>query len=201
MYRVVTFDVESRRGPRTLRPDDEQAGWEELRSGAGGAAAIVLHDTLMKWQYIYDDTRRSLAAAAAHLEAADLVVGFCSERFDIPVLEGILGRNLRLRNHYDIYTEVARACAERGVRTSVGDLKLDTLCKKNLGRGKIDVGSHAETLAAEGRYGELFNYCSDDVHLTYDLFVYICEHGGLHLNGHGWLPLTPPKWVCEQAKE
>jgi DEAD/DEAH box helicase domain-containing protein len=197
MPRIAFFDLETRRHAIDLRPDDEQAGWDALRAGEGGASAICIHDTKTKWMHIYDDNRSSLLTAAKHLEAVDVVVGYCSARFDVPVIEGLLGRNLSLRCHIDLYAEISRTCAERGIKTSVGDLKLDTLCRKNIGRGKIEHGSHAKALAAEGRWGELFNYCCSDVQLTHDLFRYICEHGGVHLNGHGWVPITLPGWVKE----
>lgn len=189
MARIAFFDIETRKGPRTLCPTDEQAGWERLRRGEGGISALCIYDSKLKWMYAYDDTRKSLATAAKHLESVDLVVTHTGATFDIPCMEGLLGRALVLRNHIDLYAEISRGCFARGIKTSVGDLKLDTLCRKNLGRGKIEHGSHAEQLLADGRLGDLFNYCMDDVHLTHDLYHFICEHGGVHLNGHGWLPL------------
>lgn len=201
MPRIAFFDIETRKGPKTLSPKDEQAGWEMLRRGEGGISSLCLYDTQFRWLYMYDDTRKSLATAARHLEAVDCVVGYCSEMFDVPCAEGILGRALRLRLHYDIYVEIARGCASRGITTTAGDLKLETICRKNLGRGKIEHGSHAEQLLADGRVAEVFNYCGDDVHLTHDLFRFICLHGGVHLNGHGWLPLTVPDWIKAWAEE
>ena len=199
--RIAFFDVETRKHALDLRPDDEQAGWDELRNGNGGASAICIHDSKLNWLYLYDDTRRSLETAIRHLESVDVVVGYCSDRFDLPCIEGISGRKLRLHHHIDIFAEISRACATLNIRTSIGDLKLDTICRKNIGRGKIEHGSHAKALAAEGRWAELFNYCSDDVHLTYDLFRYIIKHDGVHINGHGWVPLTFPDYLKEWVKE
>lgn len=189
MSRIIYFDLETRKGPLTLCPTDIQAGWERLRRGEGGISALCLYDSRTAWTYAYDDTRKSLATAARHLESADIVVTHTGATFDVPCIEGVLGRALVLRNHIDLFAVISKGCALRGIKTTVGDLKLDTLCRKNLGRGKIEHGSHAEQLVAEGRYGDLYNYCLDDVHLTRDLYAFICEHGGVHLNGHGWLPL------------
>lgn len=201
MPRIIFFDLETRLLAADLRPDDEQAGWDALRAGEGGISAACLYDTKLHWCYTYDDTRTSIHALARHLEAADIVVGYNSERFDVPVIEGLSNRNLRLRQHIDLYTEIARALAAVGHRTTVGDLKLDTVCRRNLGRGKIDSGAHAKALAADGRWADLFNYCLDDVHLTHDLFRYAAHHGGVHVTGYGWLPLTFPPAIIDWAKE
>lgn len=189
--RIVFFDIESRKWASDLRPDDEQEGWEELRNGKGGASAIAIYDTLGHYLYLYDD--RKAVAAARHLEAADLVVGFCSERFDVPCLEGLVGQRLRLKAHFDIYTSLVRSNASRGITGRKGDFTLDRLSKQNLGRGKIEHGSNARELARQGRWGELFNYCADDVHLTRDLFACICRDGGLINLGGRFTSLFVPE--------
>lgn len=177
MKRVIFLDLESRKWAEDLRPDDKDAGWDDLRSGKGGASAIALYDTRDKWLYLYDD--HTIEACARHLEAADLVVGYCSEKFDLPCIEGLAHRRLRLRSSYDIYVEVVRKYASIGKTGTKGDFTLDAMCKRNLGRGKIDHGSNAKQLALSGQWGKLMNYCSDDVHLTHDLFQKLVADGGL----------------------
>lgn len=199
MRRIIFLDLETRKHAEDLRPDDKDAGWDELRSGKGGASAIAIYDAYDMWLYLYDDL--SLGGAVKRLEQADAVIGFCSSRFDIPVIEGLLGRALRLRTHYDIYTEISKANAEKGIRPTIGDLKLDTISRRNLGRGKINHGSHAKELARQGRYGELFNYCGDDVHLTYDLFVKICTNGGLINHTGKFIALSVPEWLRNDFSE
>ena len=192
--RIVFFDIEARKRVKELRPDDEDAGWDDLRHGKGGASAIAVYDTRDKFLYLYDD--HCAEACARHLEAADLVVGFTSERFDVPCLEGLIGRRMRLSAHYDILIEIQNYHAKRGQVTQKGDLTLERLARRNLGRGKIDKGSNAATLAKRGQWGKLFNYCADDVHLTRDLFAIICRDGGLHSLGGKFalLPPVPARW-------
>lgn len=193
MTRVIFFDLETRKHAKDLNPSDEDAGWDALRRGEGGISALVLYDTKDGWLYTYDD--HSIEAAARHLEAADVVVGYCSAKFDVPVIEGILGRNLHLRSHYDIYVEIARANAQRGVVGMKGDFTLDAVCRRNLGRGKVEHGSNAKDLASRGHWGRLFYYCGDDVHLTRDLFALICKQGGCANINRGFLPLLVPDWI------
>ncbi len=191
--RIVVFDLETRKLAKDLSPDDEDYGWELLRKGKGGISALCIYDSLENWLYSYDD--HTANAAARHLETADIVVGYCSQRFDVPVLEGIIGRALRLPFHYDLYVEMARGHAERNMRPHFGDLKLDTLSRKNLGRGKIDQGSNIKDLIKDGQWGKIFNYCGDDVHLTYDLFAKAARDGGL-INANGkYMTLPMPSWL------
>jgi hypothetical protein len=187
--RVIVFDIESRLWASDLDPKDNEHGWELLRQGKGGASAIVLYDSYDEWVYSYDD--HEAEAAARHLEAADLLVGFCSETFDLPVMEGLARRRLRIRQHYDIYAAMAATCAARGLKPGKGDLKLDRLARRNLGRGKIEHGSNAKKLAADGWFGKLFRYCADDVHLTHDLFLKIVDDGGL-IGPGGFVRLALP---------
>jgi hypothetical protein len=113
------------------------------------------------------------------------------------VVEGLLGRKLRIRQHYDIYTEIARANAERGLIGGKGDFTLDAISRRNLARGKIDHGSNVRNLCQQGRYGQIMNYCLDDVHLTRDLFAHICRDGGLINLGGGFLPLLVPDHIAK----
>ena len=175
--RIIFFDLETRLWAKDLRPDDEEAGWEDLRSGKGGASAIALYDTRDMWLYLYDD--HTIENAARHLEAADIVVGYNSERFDLPCIEGLTHRRLRIRRHIDIYRLLVQEYARRGITGQKGDFTLDTISKKNLGRGKIDHGDNAKELARKGHWGRLMNYCADDVHLTHDLYNKLIADGGL----------------------
>lgn len=194
MARIIFFDLETRLWAEDLDPEDPQHGWDLLREGKGGASAIALYDTKMQFCYTYDD--HCALDCAKHLEAADMVVGFRSEAFDIPVIEGLIGRKLRLKARYDIYEEMAQRNAERGIVGGKGDFTLDTVCKRNLGRGKIDHGKNARELARQGKFGRLFCYCLDDVHLTKDLFARICRDGGMINLGGGFLPLPVPDYVA-----
>ena len=187
--RIVFLDLESRKWAEDLRPDDRDAGWDDLRAGKGGASAIALYDTRDNWLHLYDD--HEIETVARHLEAADLVVGYCSEKFDLPCIEGLAHRRLKLRGSYDIYVELARAYAARGKRGQKGDFTLEAISKKNLGRGKIDHGSNAKQLAIQGKWGRLFRYCGSDVQLTRDLFNKLLEDGGL-LGPGGFIALEVP---------
>jgi DEAD/DEAH box helicase domain-containing protein len=177
-----------------LDKEDGDRGWDMLRRGEGGVSALAIWDSQDTWCSLYDD--HSITAAARHLELADVVVGYSSERFDVPVIEGLVGRKLALRYHIDIYALLARALAEQGFVGTKGDCTMDRITRRTLGRGKINHGSHAKVLAAQGRWADLFSYCMSDVQLTRDLFLYICEHGGV-IGPRGFISLDVPEWLRE----
>ena len=197
--RIIFFDLETRLWAKDLRPDDEEAGWEDLRSGKGGASAIALYDTRDMWLYLYDD--HTIENAARHLEAADIVVGYNSERFDLPCIEGLTHRRLRIRRHIDIYRLLVQEYARRGITGQKGDFTLDTISKKNLGRGKIAQGAHAKELAAKGHWGKLFNYCASDVLLTRYLYYRVCRDGGLISLGGSFISLPLPEHLKLRAED
>jgi DEAD/DEAH box helicase domain-containing protein len=106
---------------------------------------------------------------------AGRVVGFGSNRYDIPVLnmyfqrEHILCENLWKKERVDLLEEVELATGER--------VSLSRLAEANLGVAKDRHGSEAIILYREGRMDELKEYCLKDVELTKKLYdQYLNEH-------------------------
>ena len=196
--RFMFFDLETRKHAEDLCPQDVDLGWDRLRRGEGGVSCLALYDSQDRWVHFYDDF--TIQAAARHLELADVLVGYSSDGFDVPCVEGLVGRKLALRNHVDLYQEIAAAGAQRGLVGSKGDCTLDRISRKNLGRGKINHGGNAKELALQGRWAQLFNYCADDVYLTKKLFEYACEHGGLHVMTT-FMTLDLPEWLRKAGLE
>lgn len=190
--RIVIFDLETRLHAEQLDKNKE-IGWAKLRAGDGGISALAVYDLQDQWLYLYDE--HSVREVAAHLEKADAVVGFRSESFDVPVVEGLLGRKLRLREHLDLYALIARTNASHGRVGTTGDNTLDAICRRTLGHGKSGSGAHAPDLYSRGEYGALFNYCGQDVRLTRDLLLFIVKHGGVQNFTGSFLHLELPPQV------
>mgnify|MGYP002065737579 CR=1 FL=1 len=178
---VVTFDLETRR----LATD--VGGWSNLKRGDGGISALVVFDSLSTRYHLYAE--HPLVAAAQHLESADVVLSFNGQDFDVPVIEGILQRRLEIGVHVDLLQLVWAAVTGRRKGN-----KLDDIALRTLGYGKPHDGTLAPTLADEGRWAELFDYCLLDVELTKKLFAYAQENGAI-INGMGELvELQLPAW-------
>jgi DEAD/DEAH box helicase domain-containing protein len=190
--RIVIFDLETRLHADQLDKNKE-IGWARLRAGDGGISALAVYDLQDEWLYLYDE--HSVREVATHLEKADVVVGFRSEGFDVPVVEGLLGRKMRLREHLDLYALIARTNASSGRVGTTGDNTLDAICRRTFGRGKSGSGAHAPELYSQRRFGELFNYCGQDVRLTRDLLLHIGQHGGVQNFTGSFLHLDLPAQV------
>lgn len=111
-------------------------------------------------------------AMAKLFRSARLVVGFSSNRYDIPVLNCYFQRlapelkfNLWHLDRVDLLEEIEMASGER--------ISLSRLSEANLGVAKDRHGSEAIWLYRTGQMDELKQYCLKDVELTkqlYDLY-------------------------------
>ena len=185
--RVAIFDLETRK-----LADEVEGGWDAIKRGEGGITAVAVWDTKHKRMALYDE--HTIEACAMHLEAADLVVGYNSASFDIPIIEGVLGRKLRLKHSFDILISVWEALRARGDRKVKGN-KLDEVARRTIGRGKTGSGAMAPELARQGRWAELFSYCMNDTELTRDLFEHIVRTGGVNDLFGNHLTLKLPTWL------
>lgn len=163
---IVFLDIET----RALAQD--VGGWLALKNGDGGMSCAITIADPGHIVRVWDD--HTTEALAAYLESADTVVTWNGFRFDLRVIEGLLGRALLLREHIDLKLE----------RRAKG---LDDEAQKILGRGKTGHGEDAPSLATEGRWAELIQYCIDDVELTRDIYYATLEdstHGQKDATDH-----------------
>ena len=118
-----------------------------------------------------------LADAAKLFDSGSLLVGFSSNRYDIPVLEAHFGRlpgvNVDLwgKERFDLLEEIELALGQR--------ISLDKLSRANLGVGKERKGHEAITMYKNGEMEELEKYCLQDVRLTKDLYDLYNKNGEL----------------------
>lgn len=175
-YRV--FDIEI---AKTI--DETEGGWEGARKGLSGHSCTAVYDSEEDSIRLFGPDQ--VAALADYLEGPHVIVSFNGIGFDQPAIEGMLGRNLEIREHCDLLAILRQATG------SWKGLKLDDLAQATLGRRKSDHGAHAPIvyqealkLIAEGRseealsrYVSLLNYCTLDVLLTRDLLRFLQKNG------------------------
>lgn len=104
-------------------------------------------------------------------ESADIIVGYNSDHFDIPILNKYYAGDLSKIKSVDLLKEVKNALGRR--------LKLDNLAEATLGKGKSGNGLEAVTWWEQGLYERVKQYCMDDVKITDDLYLYAKKHGKL----------------------
>jgi len=93
-------------------------------------------------------------------ESADILVGYNSDHFDIPILNkyyaGDLTKNVLGRR-----------------------LKLQSVAEATLGRGKTADGVEAMSWWAEGKKDLVMKYCIEDVRITNEIYEYAKKNGKL----------------------
>jgi DEAD/DEAH box helicase domain-containing protein len=182
----LTLDLETR-----CLAQDLPGSWDALKRGEGGASAAVVWHSPSGRPYLFDD--HDVVDIAEFLENTEVILSFNGVEFDIPVIEGLLGRSLDITHHIDIY----QLCYQAMVPNLRRGFKLGELAERTIGRGKTGDGAHAPKLANEGRFGQLFNYCLEDVILTRDLATFIQNNGGVIDTTGELLPLDLPEWFSE----
>ncbi|HUD03103.1 MAG TPA: ribonuclease H-like domain-containing protein [Candidatus Paceibacterota bacterium] len=104
-------------------------------------------------------------------ESADMVVGYNSEHFDIPILNKYYAGDLTKIKSVDLLKEVKNVLGRR--------LKLDNLAEATLGKNKSGNGMEAVVWWKQGLYDKVREYCLDDVRITNELYEYAKKNGSL----------------------
>ncbi len=141
--------------------------------------------------YLEADLRDKLAP---RLQAAELIIGFNSRRFDLPVLQPYLPYDGAALPMLDIMEEVVKNLGHR--------VSLDSIAQATLGRGKSGSGLDALRWFKEGRFDLITKYCLDDVKLTKEVYDYGKEHGRLFATSRfGGEKLQIPVFWPERKRE
>ena len=104
-------------------------------------------------------------------EQADLLVGYNSDHFDIPILNKYYAGDLTKFKSIDLLKEIKNVLGRR--------LKLDGIAEATLGRKKSGHGLEAVEWWKNGEYERVKAYCLDDVAITDELYQYAKKHGKL----------------------
>jgi DEAD/DEAH box helicase domain-containing protein len=151
---VLVFDLETQ---RSFQDVGGRTGMRQLGMSVG-----VLYSFL-------DDSFRAFAESEAgqlidRLRSAQLVVGFNLLGFDYEVLKGYRDLALEKTPTLDIMFDLQ---GKLGFRP-----KLDSVVQATLGAGKSADGLQALAWWKEGRLDLIEKYCTEDVRLTRDLYLF-----------------------------
>ncbi len=175
--RWLFFDLE------TLRGADEVGGWDRIRD-MGLALAVTLDTTTGLFTTWFEHDAGALADL---LLAADRVVGFNLDRFDLTVLEAYAGPRIRQVRSLDLLTLLHQRL---GFRVSLGHLAQETL-----GAPKLADGLQSLAWVREGRLDLVEPYCRADVRLTAALWAHGRARGHvLFRNREGLRGRVPVAW-------
>jgi DEAD/DEAH box helicase domain-containing protein len=121
--------------------------------------------------------KNELAALWPFLERADLLIGYNSEHFDLPILNKYYAGDLLKIKSLDLLLEIKKVLNRR--------LKLDNIASATLGKHKSGNGLEAQTWWKAGDVEKVKSYCLDDVRLTKELYDYAQKHGVLKYRDFG----------------
>ncbi|PIT87832.1 MAG: hypothetical protein COU31_00685 [Candidatus Magasanikbacteria bacterium CG10_big_fil_rev_8_21_14_0_10_40_10] len=102
-------------------------------------------------------------------EKADLLIGYNSEHFDLPILNNYYPGNLLEFPHLDLMKEVQKSI---GRRIKLNDLAVATL--DNV--AKSADGLQAIKWYQEGKIDEIKKYCEQDVNITWQIYDFGLKH-------------------------
>jgi len=158
--RAITFDIES-------ISDSVVRGHIDVNEQELTVVGIHDSDTGEYSSYFKEELHKLWPL----LERADMLIGFNSDSFDIPLLNRYYPGDLAHIRSLDIMSEVQKVLGRR--------IRLQALAEATLGRGKSGDGLLAGDWWKEGRKDEVAKYCIEDVRLTRELYDYALAYGVL----------------------
>lgn len=123
------------------------------------------------------------------IEKADVLIGYNSDHFDIPILNKYYPGDLTQIRSVDLLAEIKNSLGKR--------LKLDSIAKATLGTKKTGSGLDAVKWWAEGNIEKVRKYCLDDVRITKDIYEFALKNGFVKYDDFGdikKIPLDTTHW-------
>jgi DEAD/DEAH box helicase domain-containing protein len=103
------------------------------------------------------------------LETADILIGYNSDHFDIPLLNKYYPGDLTQIKSVDLLKEIKDSLGRR--------LKMDSVAEATLGVMKSGHGLQAVEWWRAGEIEKIRKYCLDDVRITKELYDYALKNG------------------------
>ncbi len=182
--RVVTFDIETSNTFSALNRGDMTAL---------NLSVVAIHDSETNEYTSY--TQEELPQLWPILEHTDMLVGYNSNTFDIPILNKYYAGDLSKIRSLDLLVEVQKVLGRR--------IRLQSLAEATLKRGKGGDGLKAVEWWAQGKVDLVRKYCIEDVRITREIYDYALKYGVLKykdlrdirdmkIDTRGWLEELPP---------
>lgn len=164
--RKITFDIET----KNFFNDVGKADPSLL-----DIAVVAIHDSESgEFKSYFENELQDLWPI---LERADILVGYNSDHFDIPLLNKHYPGDLTRIKSIDLLKEVKNVLGRR--------LRLDNIAEATLGRNKTGSGLQASQWWKNGDIERVRDYCIEDVRITKDIYDYAREHGILKYKDFG----------------
>lgn len=127
------------------------------------------------------------------LEKTDLLIGYNSDHFDIPLLNKYYPGDLTKIKSMDILREIRATYGRR--------MKLDQIAEGTLGTNKTSEGLQAVRWWKQGEVQKVIDYCIADVKITKEVYDFALANNKLIFKEGGELltiPLNTSEWEKSQ---
>lgn len=124
------------------------------------------------------------------IEKAEVLVGYNSNHFDIPLLNKYYPGDLTHIKSIDLLEDIRMSLGRR--------LRLDSVAQATIGAKKSANGLQAIRWWNEGKIKEIMKYCKQDVKVTKEVFEFALKNQKvLFKDGHRKkeIPIDTSKWV------
>jgi hypothetical protein len=158
--RAITFDIETANAFPSLARND---------LSRMEVSIVGIHDSETDEYSSY--SKEEFPKLWPILERADMLIGFNSDTFDIPILNRYYPGDLTKIKSLDLLVEVQKSLGRR--------VRLQSLAEATLNKGKGGNGLQAVEWWAAGEYEKVRKYCIEDVRITRELYDYALQHGSL----------------------
>lgn len=111
------------------------------------------------------------------IERADMLIGYNSDHFDIPLLNKYYPGDLASIKSLDLLSEIKASLGRR--------LRLDTVAEATLGINKSGHGLEAVQWWKEGKEDLVRKYCLDDVRITKEVYDYALKNKEVNYKDFG----------------
>ncbi len=180
--RTVVFDIETANwlGDGRTEPADLDI------------AVVCAHDSATDTYHSY--LANDLTQLWKILEETDILVGFNSDHFDIPLLNKYYPGDLTRIKSIDLMHEISQVLGRR--------IRLDAVADGTLGKKKSGHGGQSLVWWRNGEIEKVKKYCQKDVELTRDLYLYALENGNLKYRELGTLKevkIDTSKWLTPES--
>lgn len=126
------------------------------------------------------------------LERADLLIGYNSDHFDIPILNKYYPGDLTTIKSVDLMVEIQKSVGRR--------VRLDDVASATLGVGKSASGLEAIEWWKSGEIDKIREYCEQDVRVTKEIYDYAKRNNTLKykdITGVKEFPIDTSRWELE----
>lgn len=164
--RKITFDIET----SNIFEEVGSSNAEDL-----DLSVVCIHDSEDDAYLSY--TQDQLEDLWPRIEKADMLIGYNSDHFDIPLLNKYYPGDLTQIKSLDILKEIRASLGRR--------VKLDDVAHATLGEAKSADGLQAVRWWKAGEKQKVIDYCIQDVKVTKNVYDYARKNGLLKCERDG----------------